>query len=198
MPRNKSEETQIRKAIEHSMDTMMGRTPKKALIIDGPIRPRKLMTEGLKYLSNRGPIRHFVRANGTWFEGRASVKDYPTAVKWKRNRCPRGGQCFQNAREFCLAHPNSQYFEGFYLIFETPEAHAWVVMEDGRVLDFTLEAVIQKLKKEKAEVHVRPPLYLGMEVPHGQLAKLHAAAGPNKPILELYKANLKRRRVKRT
>ena len=184
----------IREVIEHSMATMTGKTPKKALIIDGPIRPRKLMTDGLKYLRSRGPIRHFVRANGTWFEGRANVRDYPSAVKWRRKRRPQGGHCFQNAREFCLAHPNARYFEGFYLISETPLAHGWVVMEDGRVLDFTHEAVIRDLTKEKAEVNVRPPLYLGIEIPHVQLSELHESNEPNEPILELYKKSLKRRR----
>ena len=195
MPRkNQNFEDQLQDAIEHSMAVMMGKTPKKALIIDGPVRPRKLMTDGLKYLRCLGPIRHFVRNNGTWFEGRANVKDYPIAVKWRRKRRPQGGECFKNAQEFCLANPSARYFEGYYLMSERPFEHAWAVMEDGSVLDFTHEAVIRILKKEKAEVLVRPPLYLGVEVPHRQLAELHALAGPNKPILELYKSSQKRRR----
>jgi hypothetical protein len=148
----------------------------------------------LKLWRTKGPTPTFVRLKGTWFERRAKVKDYPSAGKWRRKHRPQEGQCFQNAREFCLAHPNARYFEGFYLIFESPDDHAWVVMEDGRVLDFTHEAVIQKLKRDKAEVDIRPPLYLGIEVPNEALAKLHASAGANKPILELFKASLKRRR----
>lgn len=80
------------------------------------------------------------------------------------------------------------------MISESPLDHGWVVMEDSRVLDFTHEAVIQKLKKEKGDVHVTPPLYIGVEVPQGQLAELHESVEPNEPILELYTKSLKRRR----
>lgn len=194
MPRKKlSEDAQIREAVEHAMATMMGQSPKKALIVDGPMRPRKQMLRWLKLFEKQVPILNYLRSKGIWHEGRANVKDYPSAVKWRRKHRPQGGDCFQNASEFCLAHTNAKYYEGLYLIFKAPLDHAWVVMEDGRVLDFTHEAVIQKLKKEKAEVHVRPPLYLGIEIPHQQLAELHASAGANKPILELYEATLTRR-----
>ena len=176
----------IRDAIEHSQALMMGKTPKKARIIDGSLRPRKLMTDGLKYLRRLGPIRHFVRANGKWFEGRANVRNYPQAIYWRRKHRPQPNQCFQNAREYCLAHPESRYFEGYYMITETPIDHAWVVLEDGMVLDFTHEAVIQKLKKDKGEVHITPPLYLGVEVPHDQLAVLRGLVGSNEPILAMY------------
>lgn len=191
--RVKSLRSQIREALEYSIDVMAGRTPKKALVVDGPMLPPNLMIHGLKYLKRFGPIRHFVLRKGTWFDGRASVKDYPSAVKWRRKHKPQGGKCFQNAREFCLGHPEAKYIEGYYLIFETPEAHAWVVMPDGKVLDFTLEAVIRDLKKEKKKVHVRPPLYLGVEVPHDRLNEIHSGVEPNKPILELYRNDLKRR-----
>lgn len=181
-------------AIEHTMDTMMGRTPKKALIIDGPMRPKKQMLFWLRLWKNKGAAPKFVISKGTWFEGRANVDDYLSAVKWRREHRPRRGNCFQNARQFCLAHPKARYFEGFYLIFESPVDHAWVVMEDGRVVDFTYEAVIRKLKREKGKVHVTPPLYFGLEIPHGALVQLHALADRNKPILDLYKASLTRRR----
>ncbi|MBI1248124.1 hypothetical protein GC197_09815 [bacterium] len=181
-------------AIEHALDTMMGRTPKKALIIEGPMRSKKNMLFWLKRWKNDGPVPKLVMAQGTWFEGRANIDDYPSAVKWRKEHRLRGGQCFQNARQFCLAHPKARYFEGFYQIFETPDDHAWVVMEDGRVLDFTHEAVIRKLKKEKKEVRTTPPLYFGVEVPQKSLADLHASTARNKPVLELYHASLNQRR----
>ena len=181
-------------AIEHAMDAMMGRTPKKALIIDGSMRPKKQMLLWLRILKNKGPTPKFVKSNGKWFEGRANVHDYPSAVKWRREHRPRGGNCFQNARQFCIAHPKARYFEGFYLVFDSPDDHAWVVMEDGRVLDFTHEAVIRKLVREKKEVHIRPPLYFGVEVPRDALVELHALADRNAPILERYEASLKQRR----
>ena len=65
----------IRDAIEHQDALMMGKTPKKGRIIDGQLRPRKFMTDGLKYLKRLGPIRLFVRANGKWFEGRTNVRN---------------------------------------------------------------------------------------------------------------------------
>ena len=192
--RVKSLRSQIREALEHSIDVMAGRTPKKALVVDGPMRSPDLMIEGLTYLNHFASIRHFVLNNGTWFEGRSNVKDYPSAVKWRRKHKPQSGKCFQNAREFCICHPEAKYFEGYYLIFETPEDHAWVVMPDGKVLDFTLEAVIRDLMKQKKEVNVRPPRYLGVEVPHDRLEELHTGVEPNKPILELYCKGLKQRR----
>jgi hypothetical protein len=173
---------------------MMGKTPKKALIIDGPLPSRKLMTDGLKYLKRLEPIRHFVLDNGKWFEGRANVRDYPQAIYWRRKHRPQSNQCFQNAREYCLAHPESRYFEGCFVISLTPIDHAWVVLADGMVLDFTHEADIQKLKKDKGEVHITSPLYLGVEVPHDQLAVLHGSVGPNEPILGLYQKSLRKRR----
>ena len=78
------------------MATMMGQTPKKALIIDGPMRPRKQMLRELKILKKQGSIPNYVLSKGTWFEGRANVKDYPIAVKWRRKHRPQGGDCFQN------------------------------------------------------------------------------------------------------
>lgn len=181
-------------AVQHAMDTMMGRMPKKALIIDGPMRSKRDMLFWLRLWKNKGPAPKSVMSKGMWFEGRANVDEYPSAVEWRRENRPRQGNCFQNAQQFCLAHPKARYFEGFYLIFESPDHHAWVVMEDGRVVDFTHEAVIRKLKREKGEVHVRPPLYFGLEIPHDALVQLHASADWNEPILELYKAGLKRRR----
>jgi hypothetical protein len=172
---------------------MAGKTPKKALVVDGPMRPASLMIDGLKYLTRFGPIRHFVLKNGTWFEGRATVKDYSMALKWRRKHKPLAGKCFQNAREFCIYHPEAKYFEGFYLIFETPEDHAWVVMPDGKVLDFTLEAVIRDLKSARKEVHVRPPLYLGVEVPNERLEEFHTKVEPNEPILNLFKKSMTRK-----
>jgi hypothetical protein len=177
----------IKETLHHFIDTMQGRTPKKALRIDGPMRSKQLMVDGLKYLNRLGPTRSFVRTNGTWFEGRANVRDYPNAIKWRRKHRPLGGHCFQNAREFCIGSPDARYYEGFYLILETPEEHAWVVMPDGRVLDFTLEAVNRDLIKQKKEVHIRPPLYLGVEVPHIQLKELHDRVEENYPILDLFR-----------
>lgn len=190
---NLSLSEQIEEALVHAIATAMGRTPKKALIIDGPMRSRKGMRFWLKRWKNRGPAPNFVMSKGTWFEGRANVEDYSSAVKWRREHRPRGGQCFHNARQFCLAHPNARYFEGFYLIFKMPEDHAWVVMEDGMVLDFTHEAVIRKLVKEKKKVDVRSPLYLGVQVPHNPLIQLHTSVARNTPILELYEQSLMRR-----
>jgi hypothetical protein len=193
MPRKNSFEDQMENALEHAIAKAMGKKPKRPLIVDGPIRPRCMMTEEIKHLPNFESIGRYVLSNGTWFEDRARVRDYAIAVDWEKEQRPKGGQCFANAREFCLAIPKVRYFEGFYLIFENPQDHAWIVMEDGQVLDFTLEVVIRNLKTEKDQVHVRPPLYLGVEVPRDQLYALHESVESNEPILELYK-NLSRKR----
>jgi hypothetical protein len=184
----------LRDVLEHSHALMNGETPKKALIIDGPLRPRKWMTDGLKYLKRLGPIRDFVRANGEWFEGRANVRNYPQAIYWRRKHRPQPNRCFQNAREYCLTHTDSRYFEGYYMISESPIEHAWVVLDDGMVLDFTHEATIQKLRKDKGEVHITPPLYLGVEVPNAQLVAIHSSVEPNEPILGLYQKSVRETR----
>lgn len=191
MRHKKSIDKQLENAVEYYIARAMGVSPKEPLIIEGAMHSRHIMIDEMRHLSNFGSKGDYVLSNGTWFEGRGRVDDYEIAIEWKRRRRPRGGQCFKNAREFCLAHQNVRYFEGFYLIFETPLDHAWVVMDDHKVVDFTLEAVIRKLKRDKDKVHVRPPLYLGVEVPRDKLHSLHEAVESNEPILELYK-NLSR------
>jgi len=183
----------VREAMDHAWAKMSGKTPQKALIIHGRMPPKKFMIDGMKYLRRLGPIRHFIRDHGKWFEGRASVKDYPKAIYWRRKHKPQPNRCFQNAREYCLAHPEARYFEGYYMITESPIDHGWIVQEDGKVLDFTHEAVIQKLKREKEKVHVAPPLYVGIEIPHEWLAELHVAVEENQPILDLYRKSLRKR-----
>ncbi len=178
---------QTREALQHYFDTLAGK-PKKALVLDGPIKPRHLMTDGLKYLKRLGPesFRQYVLNHGVWFEGRANENDYACAVEWRAAQNPQEGQCFKNSREFCLKHPQAEYFEGYYLILDSPEHHAWVRMPDGRVVDFTLESVIQALTDAKKVIHAWPPLYLGIAVPHKHLQELDLRVAPTDPILEDY------------
>ncbi len=61
----------------------------------------------------------------------------------------------------------ARYFEGFVLVLKgmTPSEHAWVVMQDGRVVDFTLEALEVTLAGQRKSVDLRGFLYVGLEVP---------------------------------
>ncbi len=43
-------------------------------------------------------------------------------------------------------------------------SHAWIVMDDGNVVDFTLEATLQNARRDGTCYDDRPPLYRGLHV----------------------------------
>ena len=132
------------------------------------------------------PFAGLVLAKGEWFLGRASVDDYEITRLWQKQKKPRAGQCFYNAQQFCIACGIYRYFEGYFLIGGTPMDHAWVVMDDGKVIDFTLEAVLRKVKRTKKGAYDdRPPLYLGVEVPVPFLQACVLETDNGEPLAEM-------------
>jgi hypothetical protein len=106
-------------------------------------------------------------AGGQWFEGRASSSGYRSAKDWKRRNRPRTNDCYYNAQSFCLEHEEARYFEGYALFTPGigPDEHSWVVMPDGKVVDFTFEAVERIARRKGLRYDAADTLYVGLEVP---------------------------------
>jgi hypothetical protein len=128
---------------------------------------------------------------GLWFEGRADSDEYAATKKWKKKRKPEAQDCFYNSQEFCAEDNGSRYFEGFVLIQKriTPSEHAWVVMQDGRVVDFTLEALEVVAAEKGITVDTRGALYVGVEIPKAFIVETMSAPGWYDSIAELFYAD---------
>lgn len=149
------------------------------------MRTKKEMRHYLKQWRSDIPLAAIVLKHGEWFLGCANVDDYEIAKEFKKSRRPRAQQCFYNAQQFCIDHRGFKYFEGYMLIPGWPMHHAWVVMRDGKVVDFTLEAMLRKAKREHGLVDTTPPLYYGVEVPRTFIMKRLIEVGCGEPIAEL-------------
>ena len=125
---------------------------------------------------------------GSWFEGRADSDEYAASKQWKKKRKPEAQDCFYNSQEFCAEGNGTQYFEGFVIVQSgiIPSEHAWVVMQDGRVVDFTLEALEVIVAENGNTVDSRGALYVGVEVPSAIIAERLAKTGWYESIAELF------------
>lgn len=75
-------------------------------------------------------------------------------------------QCYYNSQLFCCEHDSARYFEGYaYDRVMPPFPHAWNVMPDGFVLDFTIEALERSEKRRVGKSCPKEVLYFGVEVP---------------------------------
>jgi hypothetical protein len=128
---------------------------------------------------------------GLWFEGRADSEEYATTKKWKKKRKPKAQDCFYNSQEFCAADIKTRYFEGFVLVDKriTPSEHAWIVMPDGRVVDFTLEALEIVVAEKGITVDSREAVYVGLEVPKAFIVERLNATDWYDSIVELFYAD---------
>jgi hypothetical protein len=114
-----------------------------------------------------GGLPALVLAYGSWFYGRASSNGYASAKQWRQKNRPMAQECFYNAQSFCLAHGEAKYFEG-YATFDdvgSPAEHAWVVMPDGKVVDFTFESVERIAKRRGLACNTHDTVYAGVEIP---------------------------------
>jgi len=129
--------------------------------------------------------------DGSWFEGRADSDDYAVTKKWKKKRKPKAQDCYYNSQEFCAKDNGSRYFEGFVLILAgiIPSEHCWVVMQDGRVVDFTLEAAEVVVAEKGHTVDLRGAVYVGLEVPRAFIVENLDETGWCGPIAELFYAD---------
>jgi len=128
---------------------------------------------------------------GSWFEGRADSDEYAAAKKWKKKKKPAAQDCFYNSQECCMEDNGSRYFEGFVLVQKglLPSEHAWVVMQDGRVVDFTLEALEVIVAEMGNTVDSRSALYVGLEVPRAIIGERLAETDWYEPIAEIFYAD---------
>jgi len=156
------------------------------------MRTKKDMRYYLRLEAPRDALARMVLRQGTWFLGRARADDYRTSKEWKTLRRPRAQRCFYNSQRFCVDHTGYKYFEGFMLIGGLPMHHAWVLMQDGRVVDFTLEAVLRKAKRDKAVVDLTTPLYNGLAVPRWFILRWLIESRCGEPLAESYYADSER------
>ena len=104
---------------------------------------------------------------GRWFQGRADVNKYENARQWKKRNRPKTNDCYFNAQSFCLKHDEARYFEGYALFIAglQPDEHSWVVMPDGKVIDFAFDAVERVATRKGVTCDASDTLYVGLEVP---------------------------------
>lgn len=155
-----------------------------------PMRPQKDMLHWFDNLHHDDPFMDIVREHGQWFFGRANVADYEVAIAWEKKNKPKVGECFYNSRKFCADHRGPTYWEGYFLIRGLPMHHAWVVMEDGRVVDFALEDGLRVAKSAEfdmfddsvPEYDDTVPLYFGVNVPRKFIMAHIVEGGRGGPI----------------
>jgi len=120
----------------------------------------------LGVLAPHDPFAALISKKGKWFVGRASSSDFEIAMLWKKVNKPKAKDCWYNAQRFVSDCGDFRYFEGYVqLPGGLSIEHAWVVMEDGRAVDFTLEAMEKAAKRKKLSADTSKSLYFGVEIP---------------------------------
>ena len=76
-------------------------------------------------------------------------------------------------------------------------SHAWIVMNDRQVVDFSLEAVERKAKRAKVAYDTSNALYLGVEVPKKFVQMQVTVTEFNDSVAESYFATLVSRNAKK-
>jgi hypothetical protein len=111
-----------------------------------------------------GAYHKLILKQGEWMIGRKLAKDYPVCASYQKRRRPKVKQCFYNSQIFVALEnaDGAKYYEGFMCDGMIAVMHGWVVMPDGNVVDFTLEARDKLLKNESDKDAI---VYLGVEIP---------------------------------
>ena len=132
---------------------------------------------------------------GLWFEGRADSDEYASTKQWKQFWKPKAQDCFFNAQDCCAQDNGSRYFEGYVIVQKgiEPSEHCWVVMEDGRVVDFTLEAAEIIAAEKGITADMKTAVYVGLEVPRAYIVETVAKTEWHGPIAEEFYADEIRR-----
>src|ERR1051325_4302739 len=116
---------------------------------------------------------------GMLFFGRVRSQDNPLLRVWSEKNSPRKKECFANAQMFVLDSASGHqavYHEGYALGLHVPFAHGWSVLEDGSVVDFTLDVPDDELTQEEVEAEpAEQMVYLGVPVPT-DVVKAHVTA----------------------
>jgi hypothetical protein len=131
---------------------------------------------------------------GEWFVGRKLAKEYEYTKAFKRSWRPKIKQCFYNSQMFVTFSEDvgARYFEGYMCDSFFVVHHGWVVLADGNVIDFTLEARDALYKREKTKIpeKTEPVAYLGVEVPVEFLKKKIAETKLCQPYAQCYHLNV--------
>lgn len=150
---------------------------------------RSLITyyEGIGHKS----VEPLLLEKGCWFEGRRHSDDYPTAKAFRKKNRPKAKQCYNNAQLYCCEDSSARYFEGYALIRPSlsPAEHAWVVMPDGGVVDFTFEALERQSKFEEIPCNTAGTVYLGLEIPQPFVRRKLLEDEETQPLIDLFYAN---------
>jgi hypothetical protein len=134
--------------------------------------------------------------SGVPFCGRVRSEDDPLLRAWRKKNRPKKKGCFENAQKFAL-DPDSGcsavYHEGYALGLHQPFVHGWAVLEDGRVVDFTLDVLDEVLRREGAEpVPAGEVVYLGVPVPRKALRAFVAATGCHERMAHVHHLGMER------
>lgn len=145
------------------------------------LQAKAAMRAYLKAMAPHDSLASIVLSKGTWFEGKANSDDYELAKAWKMDMRPKPKQCFYNAQMFNMDYRQFKYFEGFAVVLSNhpPVHHAWNVYR-GKVIDFTLEAMIRKAKREGV-IYNAVPLYFGVTVPRKVIVNRIVETGHTEP-----------------
>lgn len=144
---------------------------------------KKGMTSWVRFFAKHNdPLAKVLLKQGVWFEGRADSHDYEATNAWRKARRPKIKECYYNAQMYCMYHDDARYFEG---LVESSVGgyipHAWVVLPDGQVIDFTWEALDRNLRRDGIPSDTSKAVYFGVEVPTPEFCKVIAATGVSGP-----------------
>jgi hypothetical protein len=151
--------------------------------------------EYVEQQGREGPLAFaLLLAHGREFVGRTRASTVRAAARWKDRVKPKWHRCFSNAGEFCLAHADAEYWEGFWDcgLDTKPLLHAWVVL-DGHVIDFTAEDMDRRVTRKPAGVTPLPPdanTYFGVHVPTNFIRRRVEQTRMWEPMSELYVLSL--------
>lgn len=109
---------------------------------------------------------------------------------------PKSKDCWYNSQQFVIECGDFRYFEGYVQLPRLiPLEHAWVLMDDDRVLDFTLEAMQPEM--EEHEIEMADALYLGVEIPWQFVRTQVVETESNMSFAEADYATLKPKRLRK-
>jgi hypothetical protein len=140
---------------------------------------------------NDGPgMGHYhllLREKGKWFVGRKPSGDYPDCKAFATIHRPQKKQCWHNSQSFVSNYESGTYYEGYMCDGIIAVLHGWVVMGDGNVVDFTIEARDRYLKRQGMYPPTEVPVaYLGVEVPREFVMEKLAEIGHATVIAHMY------------
>ncbi len=168
----KSLESGVRTRLEEKSRNMVGELRRYA-------NAMVAMTDGKPV----GQYYQVLLDKGMSFETRISTYDGDDLERWHRLAKPKVGECFYNAQQFAEHHEGVKYYEGLAVTF-MPTIHAWNVMPDGSVVDFTYDARDKMFRAQK--MRVTPVTYLGVEIPEEFVTKMAHKLRRIGPVIQRY------------